>query len=487
LALLVCVIAGILPGCGRSTPAPAEAPAEAASSDTGADTATSASKKETMRAEADPANAADDPAAPAPKPATLAEVRQAIDWFKFPKPEGAVWEETDLLTTRYWVPGTVAQAASFYRKTMAAQGWSENKLASPNPEPDKYQSLEFTKAGFLVNLSLNGKKTSVNVNLRNCGNVDARRLPKPADAKVAAAHSSYLSYATSAKPESAAELCRKEFAALGWRETPVLGAKNYAKQGVTALRFVQNAMECPVTITPNKEGRTEVVYAPEVRRNGFEPADVAASFAARDIPKPATAKEALQALDLRTLPRLGELDFQINNGLRAKYEARASVAKAAAFYRKTLAELGWVLVPPLIDLDERGVLQLEKAGFFLSLHIEDLIEQVNKAGLVSIELTHHGNVDLRQLPYLPGAEIRHAREVHTQYRASASAEAAAAFYRKELAKLGWQEKGKSPDRAGSKTYRLEFFQNDSRLRVYIDTTRDDQTPIQLHTELGGER
>ena len=140
----------------------------------------------------------------------------------------------------------------------------------------------------------------------------------------------------------------------------------------------------------------------------------------------------------------------------AKYEARASVAKAAAFYRKTLAELGWVLVPPLIEIDERGVLQFEKAGFFLSLQIENLIEQVNKAGLVSIELTQHGNVDLRQLPYLPGAEIKHAREVHTQIRASASAEAAAAFYRKELARLGWQEKGKSRERAGSKTYRLSF-------------------------------
>ena len=82
---------------------------------------------------------------------------------------------------------------------------SENKKANPDPEPDKPQSIEFTKAGFLVNLSLDGKKTSVSVGLRNCGNVDARRLPKPADAKVAAAHCGDLSYVTAAKPEAAAE------------------------------------------------------------------------------------------------------------------------------------------------------------------------------------------------------------------------------------------------------------------------------------------
>jgi hypothetical protein len=62
----------------------------------------------------------------------------------------------------------------------------------------------------------------------------------------------------------------------------------------TALRFVQYAMECAVTITPNKDGGMEVVYAPEVRRNGFEPANVAANLATKDIPKPATARGAFK-------------------------------------------------------------------------------------------------------------------------------------------------------------------------------------------------
>ena len=433
--------------------------------------------------EAESANAADDPPAPASKPVALVEVRQVIDWFKFPKPDGAMWEKTNLMGTHYWVPGTMAQAADFYRKTMTTQGWSETKKAFPDPEPDKYQSFEFSKAGFLVSLALNGKNKHVEVRLFHLGNVDTRRLPKPADAKVANAYIHYVSYTTASKPELAAEFCRKEIAALGWRETQSQEAKFAAKEGKTILRLVQNAMQCNVTIARNKEGETEVVYQAYFRSE-FDPADVAAAFAAKDIPKPATVKEALQTLDLRTLPHLGEVAPKINNGLHAKYEPRASVAKAVAFYRKTLTELGWVLVPPLEDIDATGALHFEKAGYHLSLKFENLIDQVNKTGLVGIELTNHGNVDLRQFPFMPGAEINYSYP--DRYHASATSEAAAAFYRKELAKLGWQETSKG-EVGGKYGHHLKFVQNDSYLRVTIHPTRDGQTQIQLSTEFGGKR
>jgi hypothetical protein len=433
--------------------------------------------------EAESANAADDPPAPAAKPATLAEIRQAIDWFKFPKPDGAMWEMTDLQGTHYWVPGTIAQAAEFYRKTMTAQGWSEVKKANPDPEPDKYQSCEFTKAGFLVGLGISGNKTHAEVRLYHLGNVDARRLPTPADAKVTPAHSSYVSYSTASKPDVAAAFCRKEIAAQGWRETPSPEAKVAAKKGITILRFVQNATECKVTITPKKEGETEVTYHTFLRRE-FEPAEVVAFLAVKEIPKPATVKDALQTLDLRKLPHLGEVAPKSNTGLKAEYETRASVAKAVAFYRKTLADQGWVLVPPLVDLEARGALEFEKSGYLLSLRIENLNDRPKKTGLVKIELTNHGNVDLRQLPYMPGAEFNMAYP--DRYRASATAEAAAAFYRKELGKLGWKETGKRKD-DGKYGYHLEFIQNDSHLKIVIDNTRDGQTAIQLNTWVGDER
>ena len=53
--------------------------------------------------------------------------------------------------------------------------------ACPGGIPRGSGFFRFTKAGFLVALNLSGKKTHVEVNLSHLGNVDARRLPKPAD------------------------------------------------------------------------------------------------------------------------------------------------------------------------------------------------------------------------------------------------------------------------------------------------------------------
>jgi hypothetical protein len=39
------------------------------------------------------------------------------------------------------MPGPVAQAADFFRKTLVAHGSIDNKKANPDSETDKYQSL----------------------------------------------------------------------------------------------------------------------------------------------------------------------------------------------------------------------------------------------------------------------------------------------------------------------------------------------------------
>ena len=129
LVLLVFASGATLLGCRKSAPDPAAARAEAASVEAVA-TAPPSLLNEGVPAAAVPANPSGVPAT-VPKPATLAEVREAIDWFNFLKPDGAVWEETDLLTTRYWVPGTVAQAADFHRNAMAAQGWERKQEGQP--------------------------------------------------------------------------------------------------------------------------------------------------------------------------------------------------------------------------------------------------------------------------------------------------------------------------------------------------------------------
>jgi hypothetical protein len=118
----------------------------------------------------------------AAKPATLAEVRQSIDWAKFPKPPGATWEETDLFRTAYFAPGKPDAVADFLRKAMAAEGWAEAKRPYPDTEPDKYRSLSFGKNGQLVEAFLEAKTDTVKVNLSSRGNPDApgcRGRPTP--------------------------------------------------------------------------------------------------------------------------------------------------------------------------------------------------------------------------------------------------------------------------------------------------------------------
>jgi hypothetical protein len=116
------------------------------------------------------------------KPATLGEVRRAIDWSKFPKPTGAAWEETDLFRTAYFAPGKPDAVAEFLRKAMAAEGWAEAKRPYPDTEPDKYRSLSFGKNGQLVEAFLEAKTDTVKVNLSSRGNPDApgcRGRPTP--------------------------------------------------------------------------------------------------------------------------------------------------------------------------------------------------------------------------------------------------------------------------------------------------------------------
>jgi hypothetical protein len=475
-ALLLCLLFGFLSGCGPSgqvtTDAggkePARPPSAAATNGTSPAATTPIAPTQ-----------AEEPAAPAPKPATLAEVRQAVDWLTFPKPENSLWEETNLTDSSYWMKGTLDQAVDSYRKIFTAQGWAEEKASRPDPQPNKYRSLAFTKAGFLVTINLEGKTESVKVYLNHTGNVDARRFPLPTDAKMIHAERSSVMFGTASAPEAVMEFCRKEIGALGWREVREPQAKTKEKPIHWNLRFVWNAMELGVTVHANKEGGTEMVRYWTSIRGEFDPADTAANLTVKEIPQPATIAETVVLLDLRKLPRLGEMTPKTNTGLRLDYEAVAGVDKTVAFYRKTLTDQGWTLVPPLKDVFDEGALRFEKAGFFLSVNIE---KRTNPASNVLISVNHHGNVDLRQLPYPPGAEVPYVRSIPIQTetvmhtlsvmcRTSATAEEVATFYRTELGKLGWSEQGKD----------LGFLWGDAYVKIYVHTTRDGQTPVQVST------
>jgi hypothetical protein len=412
------------------------------------------------------------PAAPqeppaAARPATLGEVRRSIDWQKFPKPAGATWEETDLFRTAYFAPGEPEAVADFLRKAMAAEGWAEEKRAAPDPEPDKYRSLTFGKAGLQAEAFLEAKTSTVKVSLSSRGNPDAARLPRPADAKLSAEYRHFVQYATASAPVAAAEFCRKEYAGRGWRLTPTVGAAALAREGAVSLRFVQGAMSADVRVTKNAAGGADVACH-ALLRTEFDPADVAAEFAPGAAPKPLSRPDALRLIDLRELPRLGEKKPRANTGVSLHYEvAGVNTARAAAYYRKQLADAGWTLVLPRSEVSDTAHLRFEKDGCLLGL---DLRDETRPSSFVRVQLTNHGNVDPRRLPYPPGSEIGWDRRVRpANVRTTASPAEVAAFYRTELPKLGWAEKGKD----------LEFVQNGMRVKVYVGTPGDGTTPVQV--------
>lgn len=407
-----------------------------------------------------------DPPAAA-KPATLAEVRRSIDWRTFPKPAGATWEETDLFQTAYFAPGSPDAVADFLRKAMAAAGWAEENRAAPDPEPDKYRGLTFGKAGLQVEAFLEAKTSTVKVRLSSRGNPDAPRLPRPVDARVSAEHRNVVQYATAAAPEAAAAFCKTAYAGRGWRFTPTVGAAAFAKQGAVSLRFVQGAMSAEVRVTKNAAGGADVACH-ALLRTEFDPADVAAEFAAGAAPKPLTRDEALDLIDLRRLPRLGEKKPIVNTGVSLHYEAAGvNAGRAASFYRKQLADAGWTLILPLSEVSDTAHLRFEKDGCLLGL---DLRDEARPTSFVRVQLANHGNVDPRRLPYPPGSEIGWDRRVRpATVRTTAAPADVAAFYRTKLPELGWTEKGKD----------LEFVQNGMRVKVYVGAPGDGTTPVQV--------
>jgi hypothetical protein len=136
------------------------------------------------------------------KPATLAEIRDAIDWSKIPKPDGALPGRNGLSSCSYKAPGTFQGAAAFFRKNLPPLGWKEDTTPIPGVDQKDYLSVSFAKGE--MHLSVSGYRPEPNapmvITLSNNGNVDMRKFPKPADAKFRSNARLAAFYTTGASP-----------------------------------------------------------------------------------------------------------------------------------------------------------------------------------------------------------------------------------------------------------------------------------------------
>jgi hypothetical protein len=428
-------------------------------------------------ATAPPLKKADSPA-PQPiasEPATLPQVLKIMDFRQLPKPEKAIVKIVSPTGLFYSVPGTLSDAAGFCKKQFKEMDWIEDNASVPGLDPARYVFSGFDKAGFHVTFtaSKSTKEGWVDVSFTNLGNVDPRRLPRPADAQASFDYWHYVSYATASKPQEVIELCRKELTAKGWKEYAVASAKFHAKEGRFLTGFVNNAMDLSVNTKAEPAGKTVVEYRMSIRD---KPSDSPTAA----MPPAAKFSEGMKMIDLRRFARLAGADEPRGSSANLYYEAPGDVVKAVVFYRDKLKAEGWAEEPAntVDEITDLASIRFDKRGF----HLELLISKGDKPDRVRIQLENQGNIDVRQFPRLADA-ARGGLEGFNDvlYETQTKPDAAVTFYRKELGQRGWKE-----DKAENKVYpdgstSLVFEQN-----AVILTLRIDRESVRIQSRLLGE-
>ena len=416
-----------------------------------------------------------------PAPATVAELRAAVDWATFPLPPGATDVRHRFASSTYKAPGTFADAAAFFRKAVPPLGWVEGP-PTPGIDQNAYLYLDFAKGP--MRLAVNGYRIEptgpMTVTVSLLGNVDVRTFPRPADAAPRTQQPTAVMYATVAAPADAAKFCADGVRARGWRETPATGAAMLAKEGRIVQRFVQNGMEVGVVAAKEADGKTMVTCHTSVRHT-FDPADVRA-LAAKDVPPLPTLKDYTAVLDLRQFPLMPGAKKQdrqtasITATARIACEVPATLAEVVAFHRKEFAARGWAETAADTDIPDRVELTYEKQGYLVTVGAME----VRGKKATDVGITNHGNVDPRQLPYPAGVELEAERDTFVNATTTLTEAAAVAFYRAELGKLGWKE---LTDVRGRGSY--EFAQNAAVLRLEVGKDVEKRTSLKLTPTLVG--
>jgi hypothetical protein len=424
-----------------------------------------------------PAFARDEQNAAAPAPATLARVRDAVDWTKLPRPEGARPGRNGFSLCTFRAPGTFAEVAEFFRTNLRDLGWREEAVPGIDQKSYLYLSLQKGEMSLTINGYRTDPKELMTITLMNGGNVDLRRIPKPADAKFRSNLRSSAFYTTAAAPADAADFCRKALLERNWKEVPADSAKSFAKEGRIVLRFLQNAMEIGVVASKNMAGETEVTLFSNVRHT-FDAKDVRDVLTPAEVPAPPTIDGYVAVIDLREFPLLKDATkrerqttpVSRSNGITC--QAPATLEDAIGFHRKELLKRGWKETRADMAIPDRAEMHYEKQGYLLTVEVGQ-----PKNEQLQISVINHGNVDIRQLPYPPGTEISPERDAFLNCTTSTSVNEAVDFYRKELTKLGWVEF----KQRGRGTYR--FLRKASHLSLEIGKDIEDRTALQLRAGL----
>jgi hypothetical protein len=240
-------------------------------------------------------------------PATPEQAAAVLDLTRFPVMKGAsVPGMNSLATLTYLAPGSVKEAAEHHRQKLAALKWTE--LAG-TAVTDEYASATFTRDGYKLSLMISpytgaDKPDHVSITLMNHGNVDAQKLPVPPGCKPLYATPVSCAYTCELSPDEARQAVASLLLDKGWHPYGSAGDVRDFKRH--AIKLAARVAEAPA-----QQGKTVIDYS--------------TLLMSADLPAPPDALR-VQYSDAPT---------------QLSIDLPGTVDEAVAYYRNSLAELGW--------------------------------------------------------------------------------------------------------------------------------------------------
>lgn len=206
-------------------------------------------------------------------PASYLEAAGAIDLRNFPRPDDAANVNASALKLEYETGATGAAAVEFCKSNLSSAGWKHDTELDMSAGGDRF--LYFEKQDFICKLmALSGERTRVTI--ENRGNIDARELPRMADAEFKFQDATSVYYSTKNSAEETVRYLRSELEKDGWVQyveqeqewdsESTQGAFRFLARGTHVYLYVRgNDQGCEVTIAASMEG-VQFPIAPNVTK-----------------------------------------------------------------------------------------------------------------------------------------------------------------------------------------------------------------------------
>jgi hypothetical protein len=289
LGLMICLISS----CGKEGGTGEQGAGDSAGSSAAAESGSKASAP------------AEKPEPPLGHPASAAEAGQRVDFTTFPLMEGASEERSrSLASLSYRVASDVKSAYAFQKKQLMAQKWKE--LPEGAAVTDQYASGTFTRAGFHVSVMVmpHSEAGKVDIMLRNHGNVELAKLPRPKATKAVYEGPVSAIYTAEGEVPAAIVECDKLLRADGWQPYGMEGdMRVYKKNAVVVKAWV--------VLAPAQGNKPSITYSSQQL--------------SEDVPMMPGAE--------------GFRDVDSSN--KFEFNTAQEPAAVEAFYRKAFTEMGW--------------------------------------------------------------------------------------------------------------------------------------------------